>query len=150
MAVQHVRMPGWSPTAFMGQTDGANAASNAQALGFPAGVNVWCDLEGVNNASLAADVTGYCTAWFKAVSAAGFVPGLYVGANCILNGQQLYALPFENYWKSISKVPVLPARGFQMIQTVVPQPVNGIGIDRNVTQTDSEGGQALWLIDQPG
>src|SRR6266851_2973147 len=46
MPVQHVRKPGWSPTASLGQEDGQNAASNAQDVGFPAGVNVWCDLEG--------------------------------------------------------------------------------------------------------
>lgn len=33
-----------------------------------------------------------------------------------------------------------------MIQTLIPQPVNGIGIDQDKTQTDSEGGQAQWLI----
>ena len=146
MGVQHVRQPGWSPVAAMGQTDGTNAGANAQALGFPSGVNMWCDLEGVNSAAVAQDVIDYCTAWFTAVSAEGFVPGLYVGADCILNGQQLFDLPFQHYWKSISRVPILPARGYQMIQTIVPQPVNGIGIDQNVTHTDSEGGQALWLI----
>jgi hypothetical protein len=74
-----------------------------------------------------------------------FVPGLYVGANAILTGQQLYDLPFKHYWKSESKVPAIPVRGYQMIQTQVPQPVNGIGIDQDVTQTDQQGGQALWL-----
>ena len=109
-------------------------------------MNIWCDLEGVSDASVAADVIGYCNAWYAAVAANGYVPGLYVGANCVLNGQELYDLAFQHYWKSISDVPALPARGYQMIQTVVPEPVNGIGIDQDVTQTDGEGGQALWLI----
>ena len=146
MAVQHVRVPGWAPTADLGQGDGTNAAGNAATVGFPAGVSIWCDLEGVSNASVAADVIGYFNAWFTAVSAGGYVPGLYVGADCILDGQQLYDLAFQHYWKSISEVPTLPARGYQMIQTVVPAPVNGIGIDQDVTQTDGEGGQAIWLI----
>jgi len=150
MAVQHVRAPGWSPTAAMGQADGANAAYNAGQIGFPAGVNIWCDLEGVNAASVAPDVIGYCNAWFDAVAAAGYLPGLYVGANCILDGQQIYDMKYQHYWKSLSRVPVLPARGYQMIQTLVPEPVNGIGIDQDVTQTDAEGGQALWLIANAG
>jgi hypothetical protein len=145
MAVQHVRKAGWSPAEAMGKNDGANAALNATAIGFPPGVNVWCDLEGVNQATVAQDVIDYCKAWHAAVSAAGFVPGLYVGANAILTGQQLYDLPFKHYWKSESKVPAIPVRGYQMIQTQVPQPVNGIGIDKDVTQTDLQGGQALWL-----
>jgi len=145
MAVQHVRSEGWSPSAALGQSDGTNAAANATAIGFPAGVNIWCDLEGVSGAAAAQDVIDYCTAWYQAVLAGGFVPGLYVGANAGLSGQQLYDLPFQHYWKSESAVPAIPVRGYQMIQTLVPQPVNGIGIDKDVTQTDQQGGQALWL-----
>jgi len=148
MAVQHVRKAGWSPAEAMGTNDGTNAALNATAIGFPPGVNIWCDLEGVNQATVAQDVIDYCKAWHAAVLAAGFVPGLYVGANAILTGQQLYDLPFKHYWKSESKVPAIPVRGYQMIQTLEPAPVNGIGIDKDVTQTDLLGGQALWLSTQ--
>lgn len=145
MAVQHVRQVGWEPNAALGQGDGTHAAGNAAAIGFPPGVNIWCDLEGVAGDAAAADVIGYCNAWFAAVAARGYVPGLYVGANCILDGQQLYDLAFQHYWKSISDVPVLPARGYQLTQTMVPGLVNGIGIDKDVAKTDGEGGQALWL-----
>jgi hypothetical protein len=145
MAVQHVREAGWEPTAAMGQDDGSDAAGNAATIGFPPGVNIWCDLEGVAGDAIAADVIGYCNAWFEAVAEGGYVPGLYVGADCILDGQQLYDLAFQHYWQSISDVPTLPARGYQMIQTLVPELVNGIAIDQDVTQTDDEGGQALWL-----
>ena len=146
MPVQHVREQGWAPTAALGETTGANAAVNAMTVGFPAGVNVWCDLEGVAAGSSANDVIGYCNSWFATVSAAGYVPGIYVGAQSILTGPQLYDLKFEHYWKSESRVPAIPVRGYQMVQTMVPKPVNGIGIDKNVTQTDAKGGQALWLI----
>jgi hypothetical protein len=145
MPVQHVRSAGWNPTGSLGQEDGTNAANNAVAVGFPAGVNVWCDLEGVSSASSAQDVIDYCTSWFTTVSGPGFVPGLYVGANAVLSGQQLYDLPFQHYWQSCSEVPALPVRGYQMVQTLVQEPVNGIGIDKDITQTDNEGGQALWL-----
>jgi hypothetical protein len=147
MAVQHVRRPGWSPSADLGQADGSHAAINAGAVGFPPGVSIWCDLEGVSISSLASDVIAHSNAWFAAVSAAGYVPGLYVGDNVVLSGEQLYDLAFEHYWQSASEVPALPARGYQMVQTLVPELVNGIGIDKDVTQTDSAGGQAIWLID---
>lgn len=147
MAVQHVRDPGWSPTATLGQQDGTNTANNAQSVGLPDRVNVWCDLEGVGGTTPAQNVIEYCNAWYTAVSAAGYVPGLYVGSNAILNGQQLYQdLLFEHYWQSCSEVPAIPVRGYQIIQTLVPQPVNGIGIDQDTTQTDNEGGQAQWLV----
>lgn len=146
MAVQHVPAAGWSPSAALGQSYGNNAANNANAVGFPPGVNIWCDLEGVNQTTPAQEVIDYCAAWFAAVSAAGYVPGLYVGDSVVLSGRQLYDLPFAHYWQSASEVPALPSRGYQMIQTLVQGLVNGIGIDLDTAQTDGEGGQALWLI----
>jgi len=149
MPVQHVAASPWSPTAALGQTNGANAASNAAAIGFPPGVNVWCDLEGVAAGTDAADVIAYCNAWFGAVSSAGYVPGLYVGANAILSGQQLYDLAVEHYWKSESIVPALPVRGYQMVQKMVHGNVNGIGIDSNTINADNKGGSPIWLIQTP-
>lgn len=146
MVVQHVEDPGWSPSQSSGQTNGNNAAANADSIGMPPGMNVWCDLEGMAASATAQDVINYCTDWYNAVSAASYVPGLYVGANAVLSGQQLYDLPFEHYWQSCSEVPTVAVRGYQMVQTLVQNPVNGIGIDDDMTQTDQLGGQALWLI----
>jgi hypothetical protein len=149
MPVQHVRASGWSPTGDLGQQDGADAAANAAAVGFPPAVNVWCDLEGVDPGTAAQAVIDYCQAWFTAVAAAGFLPGLYVGAQAILTGQQLLDLPFQHYWRSQSEVPDLPNRGYQLMQLFPSITVNGIGIDVDVMQTDEEGGQAQWLIQGP-
>lgn len=146
MPVQHVREAGWQPSDNLGTEDGTNAGNHASSIGFPAGVNVWCDLEGVNSGATAQDVIDYCNAWYDAVSAAGYIPGLYVGPNAILSGEQLSDLKVQHYWKSASKVPDLPGRGYQMIQTFVGNPVYGIGIDKDETQTDNDGGQAQWLI----
>src|SRR5476651_601246 len=52
MAVQHVALPGWAPTASLGAAYGSYAAIYAkQAVGLPAGMNIWCDLEEVAPAS---------------------------------------------------------------------------------------------------
>jgi hypothetical protein len=146
MPVQHVREPGWSPTGSLGQTDGQQAALNSQSVGFPSGVNVWCDLEGVANGAAASDVINYCTSWYDAVQTANFVPGLYVGSSAILDDQQLYGLPFEHYWRSQSNVPDIPNRGYQLIQLYPSLTINYISVDVDVTQNDYEGGQALWLM----
>ncbi|MFJ3368098.1 DUF1906 domain-containing protein [Pseudomonas sp. NPDC086251] len=146
MPVQHVRASGWQPNTALGQEDGSHAVMNTQAIGFPAKVNVWCDLEGVSGAATVDDVANYCNAWYSAVSSAGYLPGLYVGSEAGLTSQQLYDLSFQHYWQSCSTVPVVAVRGYQMVQTFVADPVNGIGIDDDLTQTDSEGGQAQWLI----
>jgi hypothetical protein len=104
MPVQHVRKAGWLPNGTLGQQYGQDAAANAQSVGFPSGINVWCDLEGAGSAASAHDVIDYCAAWFAAVYAAGYVPGLYVGSAEVLTGPQLYSLPFQHYWRSQSSV----------------------------------------------
>jgi hypothetical protein len=145
MPVQHVRKPGWSPSASLGQQDGQNAASNAQDVGFLVGVNVWCDLEGVGNSAAPQDVIDYCQAWYSAVDAAGFAPGLYVGYGTKLTGQQLYDLSFQHYWRSQSTVPEIPNRGYQLIQFLPSVTACGIAVDPDMTQTDDQGGQSQWL-----
>jgi hypothetical protein len=82
--------------------------------------------------------------------AGGFVPGVYVGANAILNGAQLFnALKFQHFWKSGSIVPQIPVRGYQMIQTIPGHAttVDGIALhlDLDLTHTDALGGHVQWL-----
>jgi Rv2525c-like, glycoside hydrolase-like domain len=88
MAVQHVQRRAWVPTAELGITYGKTAASNAAAVGFPRGVNIWLDLEGVLGSVLSEDVIRYCNAWFLEVESAGFV--VYVGSEAILTGDERY------------------------------------------------------------
>jgi hypothetical protein len=150
MPVQHVRNPGWSPTGPLGTTTGQHAAGNAQAAGFPDGVNLWMDLEGIAAGTPAQHVIDYANAWFEAVHGAGFVPGVYVGADCILDGAQLFNdLAFQHYWKSGSSVPDIPTRGYQMIQTIpgASTTVGGFHLDLDLDRTrrDALGGNAQWL-----
>ena len=81
----------------------------------------------------------------EAIGAAGYVPGIYVGADCILNGQALrFRLKFAHYWKSLSDVPDIPGRGYQMIQSA-GQPVADVDTDLDRTQTDLLGDKVVWL-----
>jgi len=146
MPVQHVRYAGWLPNASLGTQTGKTAADNAVQVGFPSKVNVWLDLEGISSAAAATDVIAYCNSWYDAVAQVGYLPGLYVGANSILDSQQLYSsLKFQHYWHSLSIVPNVAVRGYQMIQTDGGT-VHGVGIDKNVTQADTDRGQVQWLI----
>src|SRR5215831_19777119 len=143
MPVQHVRDSGWIPSAELGASDGVHAAYHAFVIGFPRGVNVWCDLEGVSQDSPAQQVVNYCNAWYDAVVAAGYVPGLYVGADAILDGQALrFRLKFAHYWKSLSNVPEIVGRGYQMVQSA-EQIVDDISLDQDRTQVDSLGDRVL-------
>jgi len=147
MPVQHVLESPWVPTAALGAEYGGNAALFTSEIGFPKGVNIWCDLEGVERGAEASIVIEYCNNWYDEVNAAGYVPGLYVGANCGLTGQQLYRnLKFQHYWKSGSKVPEVEKRGYQLFQQTPSVKVNGMSIDKNTAVTDQLRGQVQWLV----
>lgn len=146
MPVQHVSRAGWAPSAALGRQYGLAAAQNAQAVRLPAGVTVWLDLEGVASYATAAETIAYCNAWAGEVAVAGFDPGLYVGANQPLSGDDLYwRLRVTRYWKSASTVPAIPYRGYCMVQALAPSPVDGIAIDRDVVMADLFGGLPMWL-----
>ena len=154
MPVQHVSARGWVPSASLGQQYGSAAAANAAQCGFPSGVSVWLDLEMVASYATAADTIAYVNAWAGAVEAAGFDPGLYIGAlwsgvsngEVNLTGDDLYwRLRVTRYWKSMSTVPAIPYRGYCIIQAQAPSPVDGIAIDRNVVMADGFGGLPNWL-----
>jgi hypothetical protein len=146
MAVQHVRIPGWTPSGSLGTDYGSHAANNAIHVGLPQGVNIWLDLEGADNDTPAEDVIAYCNNWFKEVTTAGYVPGVYVGFDALLTGEQLFhSLTCKHYWKSPSHVPDVAIRGYQMTQPEIDIVRHGINIDVNMTQTDRLGGNPFWL-----
>lgn len=141
MVVQHYSGKGWVPTPDLGSDYGQHAASNASEAGIPDGVSVFLDLEGIKSGTPPTDIIAYCNNWFAAVETGGYVPGVYVGANAILSGDELYwDLKTTHYWKSGSTVPDIPHRGYQMVQTI-----KAGQIDRNVTKDDSFGNAVLWL-----
>lgn len=145
MVVQHVAKPGWEPSAALGTSYGSYAATYAEAIGLPKGVNIWLDLEEVALGTSVKEVTDYCTAWFTAVSAAGYVPGLYVGWNVVLSDQELYDLPFKHYWRAYNCDQNIPVRGYQLIQE--PQKtLEGITFDPNRLQTDELGDVPFWVM----
>jgi hypothetical protein len=144
MAVQHVAMPGWEPGAALGGQYGQYAATYSQSIGLPAGMNIWLDLEGVGSLVKADDVIAYCEAWFTAVSAAGYVPGIYVGWNIVITDQQLYDLPFSHYWRAYNCDQAVPKRGYQIVQHP-QQTLDGINYDPNFLAADELGGMPFWL-----
>jgi len=145
MAVQHVAESPWQPNTNLGTAYGNFAATYAaQTVNLPPGMNVWCDLEEVPGSVAAADVIAYLQAWYYAVHAAGYVPGLYVGYGTQLSADQLYNnTSFQHYWRAYNGDPVA-TRGFQLLQKTEKQ-LGSICYDPDVTQTDNDGDSVLWL-----
>lgn len=136
-ATQRVSSSGWQPTLKLGEENGAAAAQNAESAGLVPGMNIWLDLEGASSSASTSDVSAYCNAWFAQVSAAKYVPGLYVGAGSILNADELDALNVKYFRKSAGNVPY-PSIGHCMVQSVSSSYViDGVAYDRDVVQKDN-------------
>jgi GH25 family lysozyme M1 (1,4-beta-N-acetylmuramidase) len=110
----------------------------------PPGVNVWCDLEGVAAGTPVQDVIAYCQAWYYAVHHAGYLPGIYVGYDVILNPDQLYNdISFQHYWRAYNG-PQVTTRGFQLVQES-EKILDGTRFDPDLAQNDNLGDPAFWL-----
>lgn len=153
MLVQYVESDSaWTPSAAKGTANGSVAASEAGKLGIPAGVTIWCDLEGVAVGTPRQSVIDYCNRWYAAVSGAGYVPGLYVGYHAGLPATDLYKhLRFAHYWAAYNlNADQYPAvRGVQMKQSK-HQPtdaVPGVQLDFQVDRISADrlGGRPMLL-----
>lgn len=140
MPVQHVRYPGWQATGDLGTSDGKAAGTLSAGIGLPKGIVVWCDLEGVSTTSTSGDAAAYANNWAAAVSAAGYLPGLYVGYDSRLTADQLGSLSFQHFWKSLSDVPSPTGRGYQLFQSA-----NSQHVDNDVTKNDAKNGMVVWV-----
>jgi hypothetical protein len=153
MLVQYVESEtAWNPSAAKGTKNGGVAAAEAEKLGVPWGVTIWCDLEGVAPGTPSQKVIDYCNRWHSAVSGAGYVPGVYVGYRAGLSATQLYrALRFTHYWGAYNlNTDRYPAvRGLQMKQSQArpSDAVPGVGISFQVdrVRSDALGGRPTLL-----
>jgi hypothetical protein len=150
MLVRHPPKAGWSPTADAGTAWGNAATTNASTASVPAGVAIFCDLEGVASTSTVDDITAFCNNWYTAVASAGYSPGLYIGADCGLNATQLSGLSFQTFWKSCSTVPS-PSQGFVMVQGPCDQNRGDATVTVNVDENTvaASPGSLMWLKRQP-
>ncbi|WKV08213.1 DUF1906 domain-containing protein [Thermoanaerobacterium sp. CMT5567-10] len=144
--VQHVRYPGWKPSASLGQSDAQMALNHLAQVGIPKGITVYVDLEGVASGTSASDIIAYANTWHDVIEQAGYIPGIYVGANSYLTGSQLYnSLKFQHYWKSLSIVPNVVVRGYEMVQL---RQINQLGvlIDEDVVYGDNLGNTPIFIF----
>jgi len=146
MIVQHVGASGWQPTGQLG-ADNANCALAAiAAIDLPPGVTIFLDLEDVPSGTLVANINDYCNTWSDFITAAGYVPGIYIGANCGLNATQIVALEFAWFWQSGSTVPQIGAPGYAMKQTISSSfMISGVAYDSDLISGDTSGDTPPWL-----
>ena len=139
------------PVTYAKAYNGMSAVSQLRELSIPHGATVWLDLEG--EASAPPDLIAKINAWAGQVEAAGYEPGLYVGAQCVLTSGELYALRVKRYWDSCSREVdrngqvANPACDYCMQQL---RPYNttlgGVIVDIDVVQQDNKGRVPSWVI----
>jgi hypothetical protein len=131
--------------------NGGSALRELRELAIPQGATVWLDLEGETSAP--ADLIAKINGWASQIAGAGYEPGLYVGAGCVLTSEELYQLHVVRYWDSCSHEldrfgkMAAPACDYCQIQLRpyncgrdgVPAAVQGLVVDVNVVQKDSRG-----------
>jgi hypothetical protein len=150
VTVSFSRAVGWMPDASLGTTDGDAHVRKLEQLGIPKGTHTFLDLEGMGGT--AADTIAFAEAWGAVVEAAGYIPGVYVGAGIPLTGVQLYALNhIHAYWHSCSEVPEVSTCGYVMYQLFPPDQIITVGtttleVDIDMIQGDRLGRSLVWTV----
>ena len=148
--VSFSRAVGWMPDADLGTTDGNDQVARLEHLSIPKGTHTFLDLEGMGGT--AADTIAFAEAWGAVVAAAGYIPGVYVGAGIPLTGAQLYALNnVHAYWHSCSEVPEVATCGYVMYQLFPPDQIIKVGsvaleVDIDMIQEDRLGRSLVWTV----
>ena len=126
--------PAWSVAA-EAQSRAQFAVTSAKNAGYESGAPIVLDFESVPVP--APDAEAWCKAWSNAVEDAGYVPAIYIGVPQPLDGDALYALPFQHYWKSYSADTVeVSTRGYQIIQSAGSQDLDGVSVDLDEAGAD--------------
>lgn len=151
---------GFMPVTFAGEyDDGAkDEITQLRALGVPAGVTVWLDLEGMKAfRTPVVELATKINAWAVAILDGGWQPGLYVGAPQPFTSAELYALKVVRYWWGLGRCSdrhgqlAEPACGWSMIQQFHGERSGllwrgtGILVDSNSSQKDYRGRAPTWM-----
>jgi hypothetical protein len=130
------------PVTLAGAWDGASAVARCKGLGLPAGITVWCDLEGDHAFVAGAGVIPKLAAWAQAIAAAGYMPGLYVGVPQPLTSEELFSLPFVRYWRGQGSIRdrhnalAEPKCGWCMTQAYPQHMRRGVLVDDDMVSQD--------------
>jgi hypothetical protein len=147
IVVQHVPLPGWVPTAALGEIHGRAATRNAAAAGYPAGCDLYIDDEGMAPAAGAAAARAYTESWAQVVRDGGYGGGAYIGAGSLMSPAQLYAIRgIHSYWAGPRRPGDrdVAVRGYQIQQCWPEVMLGGVRCDLDVLGADQLGARPWW------
>jgi len=132
--------------------DGSSALAELSAIGYPAGATVWLDVECLGAKLETSTIVGEINAWARVVASAGYVAGLYVGANALLTSAELTALLVTRYWRGMSRLVdragtlAEPAPGYCVSQLYPTTTIVGVSVDVDFAGQDWQGRSASWAV----
>lgn len=148
------------PVTYAGEyKDGAaDEIKELERLALPKKASVWLDLEGLEafHANIPA-LTAMINQWADKITAAGYMPGLYVGAPQPFTSKELYALRVKRYWWGLGRCSdrfgmlAEPTCGWCMVQQYHGQKNGmmwkdtGVFVDTNGVQCDYQGRLPVWV-----
>lgn len=142
---------------FGGAFDGAAAVREAKALGLPAGTCLFLDVEGPAIAAAPVDgptgTKAKIAAWAAAVSAAGYLPCIYVGVPQPFTSDELWHLPVVRYWRGQGSVRdrfgalAEPSKcGWCLTQMWPSAPCGGVSVDHDMAGNDYLSRAVVWAV----
>lgn len=129
--------------------DPSDEIAALQRLGIPKGTVIWLDVESVKDDPLT--LQQRINTWAKALEAAGYIPGLYVGAAALLTSLELYKLAVKRYWKSCSRLwdrngnVAEPNCGFCCTQCTCQVVRAGVTVDVDFVYADYQGREVTMV-----
>jgi hypothetical protein len=143
------------PVTHANQFDGAAAVAHAASLSLPKGCTIWLDVEGPHvcpPSMQPTDLIAKIDSWANTVSAAGYEPGIYVGAPQPLTSSELTALKVVRYWRAASRVLdrsgqlAEPASGWCMFQGYPSRDWAGVWSDVDFIYEDYHERLPHWVV----
>ncbi len=146
---------GCFPVTLAGEyNDGPNdEIGQLKALGFPPGIHVFLDLEGMAAYKTdPKDLMARVNAWADGIRAAGYKPALYLGNPQPLTSQELWSLHVELYWKgqgrTVDRNNALaePTGGWSLTQMYPSRNLGdpAVWVDVNMVGQDYKGRVPSW------
>ncbi len=150
--IQHVAPEGWVPSAVLGTSYAQTAALALDRLGFPQGMPVVLDQEGVKPGTPASASIDYANHWHALIAGNGWLPAIYLGWRSGMSGKDAYwKLRFTHYFAAynLNKDAYPAVRGVQLQQHTQVK-VGGIWVDPITAMTDKLGaGFVVLATSQP-
>lgn len=132
---------------------GTMTVAQMKALGMPAGVTVFIDVEGMHAYNMRpVELISRINAWADTVAAAGFVPGIYIGSPQPLTSEELYGLRVVRYWRAPARVVdrngklAEPSCGWCMYQLWPSRDWAGVWVDVDFIGRDFKGRVPSWCV----